>query len=174
MHDEQNIPGLLNRRIDMKYATTITFYDVIQHIKAGEIPGFPLQADVRLLIITNFAIIEADLVDPDAAAQEINPENMKAELYKALINGVTEARNSAIIEWEQENNLDKIALINDTSYLILTNAVIIPHANPEARFQMGEMLLFTDQIVGITAGHIPIPPPQKPNWEKLLNAAENE
>src|SRR5690606_17653991 len=75
LHDEQNIPGLLNRRIDMKYATTITFYDVIQHIKAGEIPGFPLQADVRLLIITNFAIIEADLVDPDAAAQEINPEN---------------------------------------------------------------------------------------------------
>lgn len=151
----------------MKYATTVTFYDVVQHIKSGDIPGFPLQPDARLLILTNFAVIEADLVDTDQDV-EVTQENMGAELFKAIINGVTSSRNDAIKEWEEGDDPDRLALINDASYLVLTNATIIPHANPEARFHMGEMLLFTDQIVGFTVGQLPAQAPPKPDWAQLL------
>ena len=168
--DEPQKPALLNRRVDMKYATLLTFNDALSHIKSGGIPGLPLPAETKTLILTSFGTIEADIVDLDDEQMDatMDAANWRSLFFKNLINSVADSRNRSILDWEQANELDKIKLINDSSYVLLCNAAIIPYANPQARFEIGEMLLFTDQIVAISAGKIPSAGDGRPAWKNPL------
>ncbi|MEA1961724.1 MAG: hypothetical protein U9N81_10740 [Bacillota bacterium] len=169
--EERRSPALLNQRVDMKYATLLTFNDVLEHIKSGGIPGIPLPAETKTLILTQFGTIEGDIVNLDNDEQEevMDESNWRAIFFKNLVNGVAESRNEVILDWENQNDVDKLKLINDASYILLSNAVIIPFSTPQARFAIGEMVLFTDQIVGISAGKTPPAADDRPSWKDHLH-----
>jgi len=140
-----NIPELLKNRIDVKAFTFDALCTAIDTIKSGEVEGVSIDAEAKIIIFTNFGIVEGTPISLLPKNSESNTSNIGA-LYKAIF----KARNINLKELESQN--ENLTLINDASVIVLENAVITPYANPLNKTHSNNLVLFTDQIVGLAIG----------------------
>lgn len=140
---DNKVPRFLKNRLDLRFYTVNCFSEAIEYIKAGKIENVSMSQDTKTIIITNFGIITGDILNYG--------EEEDGDILKAIIDGTVGSRNRSLSEIEEENT-ENLRPINDSSFIIVKNAKIRPYANFTNNFKIAEMMLFTDQIVGLSAG----------------------
>lgn len=142
---------LLANEIDLK---SLTFHCIdemlnasLDTIKSGEIEGASINGDINTIIVTNFGIVKGDLVKEQTSTNDESLGFSEAVILKSI-----EIRNDEISKLENENA--QLKLINDTRAIVLKNVTITPYANSNTPFKLENLILFSDQIVGISIGEI--------------------
>lgn len=124
---------------DHKKAILTVFQALIEEIREGAVEDAWIDPKKRMKLLTQNAIIEATInidfeTDYDEGTKNIN-------IYK---HGLSHLQ-------QQLSNLpDDLEAINLSAPLHLQNAVLYPLSNPGIKHEIGEMFLFSDQIVGVT------------------------
>ncbi len=100
-------------------------------------------ATFKFLFLTNFGFIQGEIVD------DLDGNVSQEELtdFGIAINKTVEFRRETIMEAEKLN--DSLRPINDAGFFHLKNVIIKPYAGG-SRHQINEMIIFTDQITGLT------------------------
>jgi hypothetical protein len=144
MTEEAKVPNFLQNRIDLKAMTIRTFGVTIDTFR--NLPDRPY-GDLNSIVMTNFGLIEGEIIDlSDEGDERVLP-------FKSLAVAMFDARNNVLTERESLIGEENIRVVNDSSMFLVVNATLIPFSNPQNRFNIGEILLFTDQVVGLTAGN---------------------
>lgn len=145
MDEEIKEPNFLKSSIDFKKMTVMTFFDAIERMKKGEIEGVTIGSKTALRVITNFGLIEGKAVFLDASGKQSAPVDT---LYFALLQGA----DILMSDLEADITPENLRTINQTGRLLLKDVIITPFSSPQNKFSLERLLIFTDQIVGITFG----------------------
>jgi len=148
--DKDNIPNLLKNRADLKMLTFKGLYRAIDALKSGEIEGISIGTNTNVSILTSYGIVTGTLISPmeQEDIQRNKVEIVVESIYKAVFNG----RNDIISKLESDN--PDLHLISDSSALLLKDAVINPYADFNNSIRLAYMLLFTDDIKGLSFGEL--------------------
>lgn len=138
--DNKEIPELLKNRYDIKF-NLISYIDrAVQVLGANEIEGVTFPTNVKTVFITNFGLIEGTIVDIQEKVRDIKYP-IRLIVQKAL-----ELRNKELSE------IENARLVNETSFFLLSDVMITPFSFPDKKSSISEMVLFADQVVGVSAG----------------------
>lgn len=140
---DKEVPNFIKNRVDLRFLTVNCFNGAIELLKAGKLKNISMTRETQTIIITNFGVITGKILNWE--------ENQEDDFFKATIDGAVDSRNKLLSKIEQENT-EELRPINDSSFIVVKNANIKPYANPTSNFSIAEMILFTDQIVGLSAG----------------------
>lgn len=153
MVEENQTPNFMVNSIDFKKTVINYFFQMVNAIKNGEIEGVTFGEKNTVRILTNFGLIEGKVINFDEEGMEqITAEKDFASIfYSAAIKGA----DMSMAKYEDEIGSDKLKVVNQTGRLVLADAVVSPYANPQNKFSISRLLVFTDQIVGITFGEEP-------------------
>ncbi|MCY9513271.1 hypothetical protein [Paenibacillus apiarius] len=136
---------LVHGRVDLKAATIDTLQTTFNILNKGTIEGIKSSDTLELVFLTNFGYVTGEIIDIAEASDE---SKAKDDFKKYLFASTIKHRNSAIAGFEEEN--ENLRLTSDSSLVYLKNAIVKPFSNPESSFKFGDLMLFTDQIVGIS------------------------
>lgn len=145
---DNKLPELIKNRLDLKMITLTSVMDTIDILKSGKIDGISISPKTSIMIFTNFGMVEGENVC--FSDSEDSKPLSTSEIVKKLIETCFIIRNNEIAKLEEENK--DLKLINDSSAVILENVTITPYANPMNKLRMQHLILFTDQIAGISFG----------------------
>jgi hypothetical protein len=122
----------ITRRIDVKGDTLFSINESLKKIMKEDM----LPDDAKLIITTNFGIIEGDFDD----GKSFGPA-------KAISMTLYKLRDEFL-----ESKDDDSIIVNNTAVLQLFNVSLKPFASPKTVIKMELLNLFTDQITGFTIG----------------------
>jgi hypothetical protein len=134
--DTYDFPELIQKRIDVKVETISAVNSVLNQLMKEKV----LHENTKIMIITNFGIVEGtfqEKVDSNDMARRLSIDAAKM-------------RNSHLSELEKEIAVPVI--VNNNYFITISDARLIPFANPGNVISFAVMNLFSDQIAGITFG----------------------
>jgi hypothetical protein len=125
----------LNNVFDYKKAITTKFDNVLKRFQQDENSNIKtIDSGTKLIIFTQNVLIEG----------EINHFNKEEDEKYLFAEGLKEL-GSSLAELPERMNA-----VNLTGPLHLIEVTISPLGNPEQKHKLKEMILFTDQILGLT------------------------
>ena len=140
---EKNLLDVLKNRIDTKVGTITALDLAVKAFKSAnsesKVP-FSLDGN-RLIIITNFANISCELINP---ADDVKDSSTSQTIFKTAMTSTDE-----IYETLSPDTI----VINNSKTLLLKKAQVIPFACPQQTLNYEVLAIFTDQIVGVTIGN---------------------
>lgn len=150
MFEERNIPSFMRNSIDFKKSIATSIFSLIQDMREGKFEGVSLGPNTTAAVITNFGLVRGKVVLFDNESEKGIYENHDYDslIYMQAIKTLDES----MANFETEVGSESVKLVNYTGRLVLADAVVTPYANPQSSFNFSRLLLFTDQIVGITFG----------------------
>ena len=153
MTKENKIPQFMQNSIDFKKIVISYIFEMIDALKKGELESLSIGEKTTVRILTNFGIVEGKVINFDEESEKeiLNEKNNPSALYAIANRGV----GMTMADYEAKIGSDNLRVTNHTGRLVLTDAVVMPYANPQGKFNISRMLIFTDQIVGITFGEEP-------------------
>lgn len=134
--DKETLPLIIHERIDNKGLTTTVFYDFLYSDAAKS----KLSKETEVILYTTIGIVKGRLLYFND-----DEEDGFVKFHKGLMN-----KKHEYIK-DQENEQEKLKLINDASSLPLTDVTITPYGLSNSQ-SLSYFLLFADQIVGISIG----------------------
>ena len=145
MMDEDNKkPIFITKSVDMKISLVNGFFKMIEVMKSGE-TQITIDENTTLRILMTFGTIEGNVIN-DSHEKSIEKEDYSSILYSLSIKGV----DNNIANFEKEIGEENIKVVNYTERILLSNVTLIPFANPQHKFTYERLLIFSDQIVGVT------------------------
>lgn len=142
---KNKVSKLVTNRVDLKALTIDTLNAAFRIVNSGTIQGIESSDTMEIVLVTNFGYVTGEITDiADASDEEKASEDFKSYLFASTITH----RNNSLASMEEEN--ENLRLTNDSSLIYLKNAVIKPFANPQTSVTFGDLLLFTDQVIGIS------------------------
>lgn len=138
--EEKKCPEFIKNRIDLKATTVTAFAYGIDAMKEENSIG----QNTRLVLLTNIGTVEGDIYFPN----DKNKDNVGVVLSDSFLN----IRNNILCDDEAE--IEKPTIVNDTSIITIVNATITPFANPNNILNIATLNLFADQILGFSVGEI--------------------
>ncbi len=139
---------LLTSRIDMKnYTISMFAREIGTTYKDTSDINNPHQ--IKPMFLTSFGMIQGELVENHNNSIQEDNRSIIDPMFVPLM----KKRNETIAEWEQEIG-ENARLINDCQFMMLKNVVVTPYASPQDHIELDELILFSDQIVGISAGKL--------------------
>lgn len=125
----------LNDVFDYKKAITTTFDSVLRELVNDEGKNIrTIKPDSKLLIITQNAYIEGEI-------NHFDQEEAETYFFSEALNELVKRLNELP---------DRMEAANLTGPLHLKEVTISPLTNPAEKRKLNEMVLFTDQILGLT------------------------
>ncbi|WP_281696816.1 hypothetical protein [Acidaminococcus massiliensis] len=140
---EKNLLDVLKSRIDTKVGTITALDFAVKAFKSANSESkapFSLDGN-RLIIITNFANISCELINP---ADDVKDSSNAQAIFKTI---------TASTEKMYETLPSDALVINNSKTLLLKNAQVVPFACPQQTLNYEVLAIFTDQIVGVTIGN---------------------
>ena len=134
--EETKRPEFIKNRIDLKATTVTAFAYALNSMKEEESIG----KNTKLLLLTNMGTIEGDIYFPN----DENKDNIEVILSDSFIN----IRNNILRDDEVE--IEKPNIVNDTSIITIVNAKITPFSNSNNVLNFATLNLFADQILGFS------------------------
>ena len=134
--EETKRPEFIKNRIDLKATTVTAFAYALNSMKEEESIG----KNTKLLLLTNMGTIEGDIYFPN----DENKDNIEVILSDSFIN----IRNNILRDDEVE--IEKPNIVNDTSIITIVNAKITPFSNSNQVLNIPTLNLFADQILGFS------------------------
>jgi len=144
MDEDNQKPIFMTKSVDMKTSLVNGFFKMIGIMKSGEIP-ITIDENTTLRILMTFGTIEGNVVN-ESHEELIEKEDYASLVYSISIKGV----NSNIANFEKEIGKENIKVVNYAEKLLLSNVTLVPYANPQTKFTYERLLIFSDQIVGVT------------------------
>ncbi|MGG0727278.1 hypothetical protein [Bacillus paramycoides] len=141
---DTKIPELLKNSIDLKKATVDSFCHTIDALKSSEQDGLSIDLATKLIFFTNFGMITGNLLD------SYLPKSDEEKMIERFHEGVFMFRDSQLNKSFDEEDITEI--LNKTGCIALTNVEVSYHANPSNVQMLPYLLLFSDQVVGLTFG----------------------
>lgn len=139
--EENKVPDFIKNRIDIKTDTINTLALFLEELnKRNEKSS--LNPKIQVFLLTNFGTVKGDIVI--GSSSEDNTQNSALILNNTFI----DIRNNL---WANDSR-EKNNIVNNTSYITVLNAKIVPFANPNIIFNFKILNLFADQITGFTFG----------------------
>jgi len=149
MSEEENkVPDFMVNSLDFKKVVVSNFCSMIDTFKTGNIEGISMSQDTTVKIIMNFGVIDGQVILSEESLDKLTNENFSAFIYNTL----NQSANGFMATYEAKIGVDSLKPINQTGRLVIANATITPFANLQSTYKVERMLIFTDQIVGITIG----------------------
>jgi|GEM_PF-1378407 len=154
MEQNNRTPNFLNNRVDLRYHTLTMLNSGIESLKSKENNEISISDDTRVFIMTNFGLIAADI--KELGVSDNSSENVKPgqKLFQLMLEALLNSRNNYLSEQEELIGQGNLRVINDSSFVVLENVTVIPFANPNTKSNLDSLILFTDQIVGISFGTV--------------------
>jgi len=138
----------LYQHINVKHLTVTCFSKIIQNaINTVSVEDEDGQPESKLTLLTNIGIIHADGIEFEFT--DVNDD--ETDFMMKLADLTSKSRNNIISGWEDKIGLDNVKITNDTEMVLLRNAVMTSIAIPNSRYALGDIILFTDQIIGVCA-----------------------
>lgn len=139
---------LIANRLDLKVLSANVINNVIQIY--NKLESNPNVQHINVYILTTFGTVTGTIENPvtEGEAVEKTADGEYTVNFEKLFR---DTRNKQVAEFEMEN--PKTRLVNDSAYLFVRDAVLIPFSKPESRHRFKELILFGDQISGITYGN---------------------
>lgn len=134
--EETKRPEFIKNRIDLKATTVTAFAYALDSMKEEHSIG----QNTKLLLLTNMGTIEGDIYFPN----DKNKDNIEVILSDSFIN----IRNNILLDDEVE--IEKPNIVNDTSIITIVNAKITPFSNSNNILNFATLNLFADQILGFS------------------------
>ncbi len=145
-----DIPKLIKDRIDLKALTYDYCNSCVEILKNGKISEVSISQSTQVSIVTNFGLVTGDMIKPfEDNEKELD---VSTKLTSVIYEKTVELRNEHIQKLI-DNNPD-VALINDSSILLLSNVTITPFGNPSNKFNLQNFCIFTSEILGFTFGEL--------------------
>jgi len=144
MDEDNKKPIFITKSVDMKTSLVNGFLKMIDIMKSGEIP-ITIDENTTLRILMTFGTIEGNIIN-ETHEELIEKEDYASLIYSISIKGV----DSNIASFEKEIGEENIKIVNYTERILLSNVTLIPFANPQTKFTYERLLIFSDQIVGVT------------------------
>lgn len=145
---QQQQPLSTKNNLDTKIVAISAVDSFLRGVKSTD--GMEMDSGVKLVILTSFGTISGTIADHDEDSPFLHNEGSSYSISVGnIIHGL---RSSAIIDHEKEVGPDNVKLLNHSGYVELVDAVITPYANQETKIHMKSLVLFADQISGITLG----------------------
>jgi len=138
--EEKKCPEFIKNRIDLKATTVTAFAYALDSMKEENSIG----QNTNLVLLTNMGTIEGDIYFPN----DKNKDNVGVILSDSFIN----IRNNILCDDEAE--IEKPNIVNDTSIITIVNAKITPFSNSNNILTLATLNLFADQILGFSFGEI--------------------
>jgi hypothetical protein len=154
MDENQNVmPETLSKRVDIK-AVTIDAFSYFMQEALPSAKGLDINPSV--IIFTNFGTIQGKVVrlQKDENFLKENGDNYTLNL-NAVMKQVIKLRNRNLQEVEALHGAENISLVNNSSLIIIEDAIFKPYANQDMVLNISYMTLFADQVVGMSAGDAP-------------------
>ncbi|KAB7683341.1 hypothetical protein [Bacillus sp. B1-WWTP-T-0.5-Post-4] len=143
--DAIEIPKLLKNGIDLKATTITSFGHTIDAIKSGEIEGVSIHPDTKITLFTAFGMITGNLLNSHL------PKSEEEKMIERFHEGAFDFRNLQINRLSDEEDITEIS--NKTGNIALTNVEVSYYANPSNIQNFSYLLVFADQVVGLTFGN---------------------
>ncbi|MBQ7199365.1 MAG: hypothetical protein IJS29_08895 [Selenomonadaceae bacterium] len=123
---------MANKTVDIRKETVKAFNFILKKMEDEQVPV----GDVQLCIITNFGCITCKL-----ASFESDDQTNADKIAKLSLK---------FCDKLLEENATTANVINDCDTLILKDVILMPFANPEKHITYSSMVLFSNQIVGVS------------------------
>lgn len=130
--------------MDLKALTIHSLNSAFNVLNENSIEGIEITDKTELVLLTNFGYVTGEVVDIEKASDSSTATN---DFKKFMFASTVVNRNLAIADFEEKGVSN---LISDSSLVYLRNAKVTPFADPTNSFTFGDLLLFTDQVVGIS------------------------
>ncbi len=134
--EDKKRPEFIKNRIDLKATTVTAFAYALDSMKEENSIG----QNTKLLLLTNMGTIEGDIYFPN----DQHKDNIEVILADSFIN----IRNNILCDDEME--MEKPTIVNDTSIITIVNAKITPFSNSNQVLNIPTLNLFADQILGFS------------------------
>ena len=144
MNEDNQKPTFMTKSIDMKMSLINGFHKMIEVMKSGE-TQITIDENTTLRILMTFGTIEGNIIN-ETHEELIEKEDYASLIYSISIKGV----DSNIASFKKEIGEENIKVVNYTERILLSNVTLIPFANPQHKFTYERLLIFSDQIVGVT------------------------
>ncbi|SET62162.1 hypothetical protein [Paenibacillus sp. NFR01] len=133
----ETAPIYLNR-VDVRHVTITELNSILLSLNESN------ELNFKLIFITNSSFIQGDMVDP-----YVEVDDNELSFFHSVIEKTMDFRRDTLIEVEHENAT--MRPINDAAFIHLKNVTIKPLSGINTH-KLDEMILFTDQISGLTFG----------------------
>jgi len=144
MNEDIEKPTFMTKSVDMNVSLVNGFFKMIEVMKSGE-TQITIDENTTLRILMTFGTIEGNVIN-DSHEELIEKEDYSSMLYSLSIKGV----DSNIASFEKEIGEENIKVVNYTERILLSNVILTPFANPQHKFNYERLLIFSDQILGVT------------------------
>ncbi|WP_017727090.1 hypothetical protein [Halalkalibacterium ligniniphilum] len=141
-----NKPHSLKNVIDYRFAQTIGFWKKFEAFKNNDY----ISSGSKFYLLTNFASITAEIVNTFENLDYVDWEDEEEAIFPFL----SQSGKELIQLQERIPGQEKIDVKNYHEMLVLKNVELTPYGS-EKTIRMQQMLLFSDQIVGMTFGEDP-------------------
>ena len=142
---EEKSSKLIRDRVDLKALTIKSLQFTFEAINKEKIEGIAASDKLEIVYLTNFGFVTGEYVHIKDALEF--PED--GQYNKYLFANTLKNRNLLLAEYEKKN--DNLRLTSDSSLIYLRNAIVRPFTNLNSSVRFGDLFLFTDQIIGISA-----------------------
>lgn len=153
---ENKVPNFIKNRIDLRHQTLSLFNSAVETLKSNENDVITIGADTGVLIMTNFGVVSGNIKELGTSEESTEETKPGQLVFKMLLEALLKTRNQYLSEDEESIGQENLRVINDSSFVVLENVVVTPFANPNVKTKFESLMLFTDQIVGITFGSVKI------------------
>jgi len=137
-------PIFMTKSVDMKISLVNGFFKMIDVMKSGE-TQITIDENTTLKILMTFGTIEGNIINY-SHEELIEKEDYASLVYSISIKGV----DNNIANFEKEIGKENIKVVNYAENILLSNVTLVPYANPQTKFTYERLLIFSDQIVGVT------------------------
>lgn len=148
--EDKDIPSFITNSIDFKKILVFGIFNLIQRIKDGKVEDVSMGKNTSVSVMTNFGLVSGRvmLFDNESEKEIIDTRDFGSLFYLETVKSV----DKVMANLEDKIGPETIKVINQTGRLMLADVTITPFANPQNKYKLARLLLFTDQIVGITFG----------------------
>ncbi|MBB6176421.1 hypothetical protein HNQ82_001235 [Anoxybacillus tengchongensis] len=137
------IPALLQERVDLKALTARVFVNSIEGLKNGKIKDVSIDPNTEILFFTHFGVVSGSLYNP--------PDDEFDPVY-SLHEVILKARDSLLSSYIEDGVK---RMVNDKSFVLLKDVTIKPYANNDNSYKLAYFVLYSDAILGLSFGNQP-------------------
>ncbi|MEW5321302.1 hypothetical protein V2J23_03935 [Geobacillus thermoleovorans] len=136
------IPVLLQERVDLKALTASVFVNSIEGLKNGKIKDVSIDPNTEILFFTHFGVVSGSLYNPPEENDEFDPVYSLHEV-------ILKARDSLLSSYIEDGVK---RMVNDKSFLLLKDVTIKSYANNDNSYKLAYFVLYSDAILGLSFG----------------------
>lgn len=145
---ENEKPKLMENSIDLKALTFTSFSEIVNFMKSSKDPV--IGPNTSIVLLTNFGIVQGTQMEFNATEDD----SVNA-VMNVIISNTFDLRNKHISKLENQN--EQLKIINDCRSIVLKDVTITTYVNPDSKINLGQLILFSDQIVGMSFGEMKQP-----------------